>query len=145
LLVIAVSPAMAASRDAHGTLKACSIATSGDAAVALDQASTTGRASTAGVFSSCDFSAKRGAEFFTFQIASTSMIKKKSPGQTASSEFKQAKAGAKTSSVKGLGQSAFWIGKYKELWVLKGDVVSSYSFVPLSRAQAAAKRILKKL
>jgi len=133
-------------RHSHGTLKACSIVTSADAKVALGSAvKTPGKQTTIDVFSNCLYSAKTGFKFFQVQVASTAMIQAKHKGRTAAIEYSQAKAGGHTQTVSGLGDKAFWLTSYKELWVLKGDVVSNYYGAPESRDVAAAKRIETRL
>jgi hypothetical protein len=146
-MLLGVGASSAAPMGAHRTLKACRIATVADATVALGQASSAGHASTVDVWSACGFDAKKGFKVFTFEIASTAMIEKKHPGQTAAAEFKQAKSGGKSKSVSGVGQKAYWLVAYGvgELWVLKGDVVSSYTGVPKANAIAAAKRIVPRV
>jgi len=148
-LVVILASAAAASaasvRTLHGTLKACAIATMADAKIALGEPVNAGSSSTIDVWSSCSFDGAKNFKIFTFQVASTSMIEKKHRGQTAAGEFSQARAGGHTTQVNGLGQKAFWLARYGELWVLKGDVVSSYTGAPESGGIAAARRILARI
>lgn len=130
-LLLPVSSTAFAQRPAlHGVLQACKVATKAEAAAALGGQITKIASSHVAEFSSCSFETKNYQHSLILQVATTASLSHfYGHSTTAASIFSQSKASfpTETHGVSGVGRKAFWGVAYgeTELWVLKGDVVSS--------------------
>ncbi len=125
LLAVAVleagHPAMAAG---HGSMSTCSMFTARDASAVLGGKATRTMSQKLGVFTSCDYATPSPYRLIITLAATTTSIEKQRHGTTASAMFAaNRKTAGQTTTVKRLGDRAFYIPGLHQLWVLKSDVV----------------------
>lgn len=114
-------PALAAG---HGTKSTCSMFTARDASAVLGGNARRTISQKLGVFTSCDYATPKPYRLIITLAATTASIEKQRHGTTAAAMFAaNHKAAGKTSTVKRLGDKAFYIPGLHQLWVLKSDVV----------------------
>jgi hypothetical protein len=154
LLALALfGPGHGALAAGHGAMSTCAMFTAADASAVLGGTAKETTSQKLGLFTSCDYATPRPYRLIITLATTTAAIQKQHKGATAASLFAQTRKSArvKQSTVKHLGDGAFYIAGLGELWVLKSDVVfnitgvSGGAQIGESELIKAAKLILKHL